>query len=200
MTNLQHFQFTDNDIRVVTIKGEPWFVAKDVCQVLGISKYRDALTRLDKDERGVAAVNTPGGKQNTTVISESGLYRLILSSRKLSTGKAKTALLSQIQDSKAILQALTDFEVPEDLPDLYVYAIRETETRRIKLGISRNPEARLKQLQTANSQRLELIGYRAATNRYADEKALHSANAELHIAGEWFSEGATLDCKIESPA
>lgn len=82
MTNLQHFQFTDNDIRVVTIKGEPWFVAKDVCQVLGISKYRDALTRLDKDERGSVKLDTPGGKQGMATISESGLYALVLSSRK----------------------------------------------------------------------------------------------------------------------
>jgi prophage antirepressor-like protein len=74
MTNLQHFQFTDNDIRVVTIKGEPWFVAKDVCQVLGISKYRDALTRLDKDERGSVKLDTPGGKQGMAMVSESGLY------------------------------------------------------------------------------------------------------------------------------
>ena len=40
------------EVRVVEIGGEPWFVAKDVCGVLGIDKHRDALTRLDEDERG----------------------------------------------------------------------------------------------------------------------------------------------------
>lgn len=78
------FTFNQNStpIRVQVINDEPWFVAKDVCEVLGISKYRDAISKLDKDEGCPIEMDTPGGMQKMTAISESGLYALILQSRK----------------------------------------------------------------------------------------------------------------------
>ena len=85
-----------------------------------------------------------------------------------------------------VLKALQDFEVPDDLPGMYVYAIRNTVTGNVKLGISRDPEARLKQLQTGNDCRLELVAMRPAAARFADEKALHNANAHARLSGEWF--------------
>lgn len=69
-------------IRALAIDGEPWFVAKDVCEALGISNNRDALARLDEDEKGVALTDTPGGKQRVQTVNEPGLYTLVLSSRK----------------------------------------------------------------------------------------------------------------------
>ena len=63
--------------------GVPWFVAKDVCDVLGISKYRDVIARhLDDDERVSMNVDTLGGVQQMTSINESGVYALIFRSRK----------------------------------------------------------------------------------------------------------------------
>lgn len=80
--SLTVFKFNSNSIRVISNEGEPWFVAKDVCEVLEVGNSRQALTRLDDDEKGVISVDTPGGKQNVSIISESGLYELALSSRK----------------------------------------------------------------------------------------------------------------------
>lgn len=69
------FIFDGNfQIRTQTLAGQPWFVAKDVCRALSISKYRDAITRFDPDERGSVVMDTPGGKQKMTAINESGLY------------------------------------------------------------------------------------------------------------------------------
>lgn len=62
--------------------GEPWFVAADVCRALEIKNNRDALSRLDQDEKGVALIDTPGGKQELTIVNEAGLYSLVLGSRK----------------------------------------------------------------------------------------------------------------------
>ena len=62
--------------------GQPWFVAKDVCDSLGIGKYRDALSRLDNDERGSVLVDTPGGPQTVGTVSEAGFYKLVMRSRK----------------------------------------------------------------------------------------------------------------------
>ena len=75
-------------LRTVTIDGEIWFVAKDVTEILGYEKGRNALSRhVDEDDalkRGV--IDNLGRVQNTTIINESGLYSLILSS-KLPTAK-----------------------------------------------------------------------------------------------------------------
>jgi len=79
---LAFFQFQSNQVRVVAINGEPWFVAKDLCAVLGISNSRDAVERLDEDEKGVVTTDTLGGKQELVTVSESGMYSLVLTSRK----------------------------------------------------------------------------------------------------------------------
>ena len=103
--------------------------------------------------------------------------------------KARMAIISRLEE-KAVIEAINEFEVPDDLPDMYVYAIRERETGRIKLGISKDPERRLAQLQVGNSQDLELVAYRKAENRYADESKAHLLNADIHIRGEWFDHEA----------
>ena len=69
-------------VRVVECNGEPWFVASDVCRELSIINSRDAIARLDDDEKGVVSTDTPGGMQNMTVTNEPGLYTLVLGSRK----------------------------------------------------------------------------------------------------------------------
>ncbi|HHW7474685.1 TPA: BRO family protein [Mannheimia haemolytica] len=80
-TQLSTFNFENSAIRVIAINGEPWFIAKDVCEATGISNYRDAIERLDDDEKGVALTDTLGGKQEMNIISESGMYTLILRCR-----------------------------------------------------------------------------------------------------------------------
>lgn len=69
-------------VRVAEIDGEPWFIAADVCRALDVKNGRDAVSRLDDDEKGVALTDTLGGKQEMAAVSEAGLYALVLSSRK----------------------------------------------------------------------------------------------------------------------
>ena len=78
------FQFsaTKQEIRSFLIEQEPWFVAKDVCSILGLSNSRKAISALDDDEKGVTKSDTPGGKQSLSIINESGLYALVLRSNK----------------------------------------------------------------------------------------------------------------------
>lgn len=63
MNQLQVFDFKNNEVRVAVIDGQPWWVAKDICDVLEISNSRDAVSRLDADERGVVSTDTLGGTQ-----------------------------------------------------------------------------------------------------------------------------------------
>ena len=71
---IQKFMFANaNEVRVVMQNGEPWFVAKDVCKVLGITKVDSAIRNLDADEKGAHTVSTPGGNQEMTIVSEAGM-------------------------------------------------------------------------------------------------------------------------------
>lgn len=80
---LQVFNSSEfGNVRVVQVDGEPWFVAADVCRALEISNSRDAVARLDDDEKGVGSTDTLGGKQGMQIINEPGLYTLVLGSRK----------------------------------------------------------------------------------------------------------------------
>jgi prophage antirepressor-like protein len=76
-------QFEDKNIRIISQEnGEIWFVGKDACNVLGIKNHKQTLERLDSDERGWYKTDTPGGKQSSIIISESGLYKIIFQSNK----------------------------------------------------------------------------------------------------------------------
>lgn len=76
------FDYNGNAVRTVQQNGQLWFVAKDVCGILEIENSRDALSRLDDDEKGVVITDTLGGKQEVASVNESGLYNLIFTSRK----------------------------------------------------------------------------------------------------------------------
>lgn len=81
---IQRFEFKGAALRTLTDEnGEPWFVAKDVCDVLELSNVGQALARLDDDEKSSITLNdgTPGNP-NKAIVSESGLYALVLASRK----------------------------------------------------------------------------------------------------------------------
>ncbi len=83
MSALQPFFFEGREVRVVRDEqGEPWFVVKDVCAVLGLTNVTEAGRSLDEDERGSEFLNTSGGRQEMLTVSESGLYALIFTSRK----------------------------------------------------------------------------------------------------------------------
>ncbi|MGH1416860.1 MAG: BRO-N domain-containing protein [Pelagimonas sp.] len=77
------FDFEDTPVRAVMRDGATWWVAADVCRVLEIGNSRDALSRLESDEKdGVGITDAIGRTQTTNVVNESGLYALIMTSRK----------------------------------------------------------------------------------------------------------------------
>lgn len=85
MNAIQNFAFEEHLVRVVEKNGDPWFVAKDICQCIDIKNYRDAVEKLDDDEKGVALTDTLGGNQELIVVSEGGLFTIILRSRLATT-------------------------------------------------------------------------------------------------------------------
>ena len=79
---LSTFAFGSTQLRIIAQDGSLLFHAGDVCNILGLGNPRQALARLDEDEKGVQMMDTPGGPQKVNVINESGLYTLIMRSHK----------------------------------------------------------------------------------------------------------------------
>jgi prophage antirepressor-like protein len=81
MTEIIPFSFENKPVRVIIQNGEPWFVAKDLCAALHIVNSRSALTALDDTEKGVGSTDTLGGTQRLAIVSESGMWTLVLRCR-----------------------------------------------------------------------------------------------------------------------
>lgn len=97
MNELKNFSFEGRQIRALTIEGEPYFVGKDVAEVLGHSNSRKAIAdHVDSEDKGVTKCYTLGGTQQTTIINESGLYSLILSSKLPDAKKFKRWVTSKV--------------------------------------------------------------------------------------------------------
>ncbi len=93
---VEQYQFGEQKVRVIDRDGESWWIARDVCAVLAIRNVGDALSSLDADEKGVANADTLGGQQEMATINESGLYSLILRSRKPEAKAFKKWVTSEV--------------------------------------------------------------------------------------------------------
>lgn len=98
MNELRIFNNADfGDVRTVEKDGNIWFVGKDVAEALGYARTADAVkAHIDADDKGVCVLPTPGGRQETTIINESGLYSLVLSSKLPSAKAFKRWITSEV--------------------------------------------------------------------------------------------------------
>ncbi len=100
MNELQTFNFEELPLRTMNIDGEPYFVGKDVAEVLGYKRTADAIREhVESEDKGVGKIQTPGGMQNVTIINESGLYSLIFSSKLESAKRFKRWVTSEVLPS-----------------------------------------------------------------------------------------------------
>lgn len=109
------YRFGEAQVRIVIRDGEPWFVAADVCRALSIVKTDRALTNLDEDERRAHTVSTSTGAKEVAVINESGLYSLILRSRKPEAKKFKRWVTSEVLPAIRKRGSYVDPKVAEEL-------------------------------------------------------------------------------------
>ena len=101
MNELQIFKNESfGEVRTVIIDNEPWFVGKDVASILGYAEPRSAISKkVDAEDKGVAKMETPSGEQEMTIINESGLYSLILSSKLPKAKEFKRWVTSEVLPS-----------------------------------------------------------------------------------------------------
>ncbi|MGW1261168.1 phage antirepressor [Streptomyces drozdowiczii] len=125
------FPETNKRVRVLMVDGAPWWVARDVCNVLEMERPDAALRGLDDDEKGAQSVSTPGGDQRMSVINESGLYSMILRSRKAEAKAFKKwitgEVLPEIRRTGGYGQDKHRFDTPQTFGDALLLAAQQWE-------------------------------------------------------------------------
>lgn len=151
-TDLMPFTYQDAAVRVVIVDGEPWFVARDICNVIGLANVAMAMARLSDDEKALEQIQTAGGPQRMTVISESGLYELVVRSDKLAAAGFRRWVTREVlptirKTGGYSATASADYEDMTAVPvvvgaehHLYVVEIPDVG---VKVGISTKPKNRV---------------------------------------------------------
>lgn len=130
---LQVFNSSEfGNVRVVQVDGEPWFVAADVCRALEISNSRDAVARLDDDEKGVGSTDTLGGKQGMQIINEPGLYTLVLGSRKPEAKAFKRWVTHEVLPA---IRKTGSYKTPKQSSDRDKAMLKNAQARSAKLWL-----------------------------------------------------------------
>ena len=96
MQSLIPFDFESKSVRTILRDGDPWFVATDICRILGLGNVAMAIRRLDPDEKGVNRIDTLRGPQKLTIVNESGLYTLIMRSDKPAARRFRKWVTSEV--------------------------------------------------------------------------------------------------------
>lgn len=131
---MQVFQNEEfGSIRTIEINGEPWFVGQDVARALGYGEGKSlanaVANHVDAEDKGVTEMMTPGGKQNMTIINESGLYALVLSSKLPTAKKFKRWVTSEVLPS---IRKTGGYMMPQDYPSA-LRALADAEEAKLKL-------------------------------------------------------------------
>lgn len=180
-------------IRAVDRDGEPWFVAADVCRALELGNSRQALTRLDDDEKGVISADTPGGKQEMNVVNEPGLYSLVLGSRKPEAKAFKRWITHDVIPS---IRKTGAYNFPKDYPSA-LRALADSEEKRMALeaenAIQKQAIADFQPMKQYVDTILESRATMTTTQIAADydmsarqlNKILHDAGLQHKVNGQW---------------
>ena len=96
MNDVTPFAYGDHSVRTLTIDGEPWFVLADLCKVLGINNGRMVADRLAADMKGVSQIDTLGGRQSVTIVSEPGMYEVVIRSDKPEAAAFRRWITSEV--------------------------------------------------------------------------------------------------------
>ncbi|MFS2091057.1 phage antirepressor [Paenarthrobacter nicotinovorans] len=124
MNTIQKFNFNSQQVRTLLVDGEPAFIANDLCAVLGLTNPRQTLSYLDEDEKGVISSDTLGGAQQMAFVSESGMYSLVLRSRKPEAKAFKRWITHEVLPA---IRKTGSYGVPA-APQTYAEALRELAT------------------------------------------------------------------------
>ena len=133
MNEMNFFNFEDKEVRAQAINGEPWFVGKDVADVLGYKNSNDALQKhVDvEDKDAIAICDSIGRMQNTPIINESGLYSLVFKSQLPSAKRFKRWVTSEVLPT---IRKTGSYQIPKDPMDALRLMFQATEDTQEKVN------------------------------------------------------------------
>lgn len=132
MNDVMTWNFENSIVRTITINNDPYFVGKDVAEILGYTRTADAIrAHVDEEDKGVGKMQTPGGVQEMTVINESGLYSLILGSKLPSAKRFKRWVTGEVLPSIR-KHGLYATEELLNNPDVMIAVLTELKNTRAK--------------------------------------------------------------------
>ncbi|PKF64197.1 phage repressor protein [Staphylococcus epidermidis] len=171
MQDLQIFNFEELPVRTLTVNEEPFFVGKDVAEILGYSNTRDALYRhVDGEDKDVVKLDTLGGKQSQTIINESGLYSLIFSSKLESAKRFKRWVTSEVLPT---LRKTGTYQVPSDPMQALKLMFKATEQTKEEIATVKADVIDLKENQKLDTGDYNLLS-RTINQRVAHIQKIHA--------------------------
>lgn len=188
MNELQNFNFSGQDVRIITINDEPWFVGKDVADIIGYSNSRKALSdHVDDEDKGVTKSDTLGGNQNITIINESGLYSLILKSKKPEAKQFKRWVTSEVLPTiRKHGTYMTQPQVPTTQRELIMLALAGNEETNQRIDAIEEQVTDLKENATLNPGEYGYIGRRI--NQRVSEVAKGYGNITQEQRGKLYKD------------
>lgn len=122
MNELQNFDFKGNNVRTLAVNDEPYFVGKDVANILGYERSDNAIrNHVDDEDKLTHQISASGQKRNMTIINESGLYSLILSSKLQSAKEFKRWVTHEVLPT---IRRTGQYSVQEQLPHSFAEALQ----------------------------------------------------------------------------
>lgn len=196
MTNLQIFKNdTFGQVRILEKDNELWFVAKDVCDCLGLGDTSKAVGRLDADEKGTNSIPTPGGHQNLLTVNEYGLYSLVLSSRKPEAKEFKRWITHDVIPAIRKTGSYS-ISIPKSLPEALRAYANEVESHNATKAIVAQQEQQIAEFKPVKDYVDKILSSKSCltiTQIAADygmsaqelNKILHEAGLQRKVGDQW---------------
>lgn len=209
MNEMQVFSNPEfGSIRTITVNDEPWFVLKDVCEAFGETNYRRVASRLEDDEKGVSQITTPGGKQNMTIVNESGLYSALFAMQPEKARGVDDEYIAKRQtqlrqfkrwvthDVLPSIRKTGGYMIPQDYPSA-LRALADAEEQKMKLLAENQRQAQaiadFEPIRQYVDEILESQSAMATSQVAADydlsakalNKILYEAGIQRNVNGQW---------------
>lgn len=142
------FNFEKSQVRIVSTTSQQWFIAKDVCDILGLKNTTEAVRSLDGDEKSNFRISDVAGGRENIVVSESGLYALIMRSNKPNAKRFRKWVTSEVLPSirKTGAYGAQVKGVPQDLLEIAKLAVAAAEAERERAKVLASENEKIKPL------------------------------------------------------
>lgn len=186
MTDLIPFTYGEQPVRTLTIDGEPWFVAGDICAVLDLGNVGQALSSLDLDEKGSITITdgTPGNP-NRAIVSEPGMYSLILRSRKPEARQFRRWITHEVIPTIRKTGGYGIARHSRQLPQTFAEALRELASEVEAHEVTKDRVRELDAQIVAEAPKVEYVDTYVADS---DLLSLRTLAANLNVKETWLRE------------